>query len=158
MEQSFDPQAVAEARNKAIRNAEYAEFLRTFRWDYFVTGTLKEAVVKDTLLIIMKTWLSPFRDAYAAVGIQRGSILEKYHVHAAIGGIGHGALNSSGYNSPETFLRGTWVRDGHVKIAQFSPGLGGIEYMIAQTDEIEIIGSLVRYKPRHIRGRRYQRR
>lgn len=126
--------------DKKERDKQYAEWLRTFRWDYWSTGTLKEPATPEIMLQIVKTWLVRFPAFYAAVGIQHGPTALKIHAHILVGGIGHGTLAHSVYRSPENFLRGSWVKHGHVDVKQFSPALGGPEYMIAQADDIEIIG------------------
>jgi hypothetical protein len=141
------PKALSEARSAEAFNKQYALWLRTFRWDFWTDGTTTAPVTSDTMLEIVKHWLLPFREAYAVVGLQHGPLTQTIHSHMLIGGIGHG-------NCAETLLRGSWVRDGHVRVEQFSPSLGGVEYLVKQAEEIEILGTPLLYKPRHLRGHR----
>jgi hypothetical protein len=130
---------------------QYALWLRTFRWDFWVTGTLKEPVTSATMLEIVKTWLLPFHQSYAAVTLPLGPFSKTIHSHMLIG---RGADQRRKRRLSDTLLRGSWVRDGHVRVEQFRPSFGGVEYMVAQADDIEILGTPVLYKPRHVRGRR----
>ena len=147
IESTFDWQSVPQELAEARSAEAYALWLRTFRWDFWTVGSTTEPVTSDTMLEIVKTWLLPFREAYAAVGLQHGPLSQTIHSHILIGGIGHAC-------SAETLLRGSWVRDGHVRVASFRPCLGGVEYLIGQAEEMEIIGCPVLYKPRHRRGHR----
>lgn len=135
--------------DKALKQA-YSDWLRTFRWDFFGTGTTKEPVTAYTALRLVRNWLKQYPESYAAVFLQRGPISQTIHVHTLIGGIGRGG-------SAETDLRGSWVRRGNMKIERFHPSLDGVEYMVGQADDIEILGSPMIYKPRHVRGRRGRR-
>src|SRR5688572_12466385 len=146
----FDSQLVRNALIEARRTREFAQWLRTFRWSFFATGTVKQPVTSDTMLNIVKHWLAPFHQSYAAVILPFGPILQTIHSHMLVGGIGHSGL-------AETLPRRSWVREGHVRVEQCHPALDSVEYMVEQADEIEILGSPVLYKPRHLRGRRGRR-
>lgn len=122
----------------------WVTWLRGIRWDYFATGTWTDPVSPPTALRVVRNWLAPLDGVYAAIGVQRGSV-EKYHVHVLIGGLGRHAVE-------ETLLRGSWVRDGHVKIDGYHPALGGVEYLVEQAGHIELIGSPKPFRPRHRGG------
>ena len=70
MEQSFDPQAVAEAQSAKALD-DHTQSARTFRMGLLGNANSSRPVPRNTLLEIVKTWLLPFRDAYAAVENQR---------------------------------------------------------------------------------------
>ena len=117
------------------------------RWSHFVEGTFERPVTAWTALRVARSWLAKCPQSYAAVGVQLGPINLKIHVHLLVGGV-----NAKG----ETLLRGNWVRDGHVKIERFHPSLGGVEYVVRQADQIELLGTPVLYCPRK-RGRKADR-
>ena len=97
-----------------------------------------------TALATVHRWLAKCPDAYAAVGVQRGPVRLATHVHLLIGGV---------QRMSETLLRGSWVKRGHVLIERFTPLEGGVRYIVDQSDDIELIGDPVLYRPRQ-RGRR----
>lgn len=138
----FDQQAVAAAHNAARVMQAWKEWLPSFRWQFWATGTLELPVTASTAMRIVHTWLSPFPDAYAAVGVQRGPASLTHHVHLLIGGVNPLA---------GTLLRGSWVKRGHVLVEAYDPRRGAIPYLVGQADHIELIGSLQRFRPRRRR-------
>jgi hypothetical protein len=52
-----------------------------------------------------------------------------------------------------TRLRRSWVKKGHLLVARYTPTRGAIEYLVAQADEIELVGTPTPYHPRR-RGTR----
>ncbi len=140
----LDTQAVTTHRQPQREFLEaWESWLRSFRWDFFVTGTWEEPVRTDTALHTVQSWLGKHRGAYAAVGLQRGPVSQTIHVHALVGGA---ALS-------ETSLRRSWVRSGHVLVSVYHHSQGGVEYLVRQASSIELIGSPIPYRPR-VRGRR----
>ena len=116
-------------------------WLRTMDWDWFCTPTFKHPVTPAQALGAIERWLRLLPDAYAAVGLQRGPMGDRLHVHAMIGGTGRHPLR-------ETYLRGSWRR-GNLHLDGFHPVKGAVEYLVRQADEIELIG-----QPRPYRLRR----
>jgi len=88
--------------------------------------------------------LRPLPTSYAAVGVQRGPLRERVHVHALVGGIGRHPLR-------ETLLRESWRR-GSIDLKGYSPLKGAVEYLVRQAHEIEIVGSPRSWRPRRQRG------
>ena len=136
-------------RPEALRRKALVEgwesWLRGIRWDYYATGTWTQPVTAATALRVVRNWLSADPQAYAAIGVQRGPALLKYHVHVLVGGLGR-------HRFTETRLRGSWVKFGHLKIDGYHPALGGVEYLVQQADEIELVGSPKPFRPRHRAG------
>lgn len=116
------------------------------RWDYFATGSFENPVTAQTALRVVRNWLDG-HDVYAAVGVQRGPVAERFHVHALVGGCRTRSL--------ETHLRGSWVRHGHMKIDPYRHSMRGVEYMVNQADEIELLGDPRPYERR--KGRNEER-
>ncbi len=143
----FDDKAGTEARERERLRRGWETWLQTFRWDFFVTGTLEQPVTASTLQRVVTKWLAAYPEAYAAVGVQRGPFAKKNHVHLLIGGIRAGGL-------AETHLRGSWVKNGHVKIEGFKGGIGGTRYLVEQADEIELLGSPQPFTPQRKRSGR----
>jgi hypothetical protein len=137
---------------EAQLRAAWVAWLRTFRWDYFATGTWTHPVSAPTARAVVQRWLaacasrdphvrpSRWRDPYAAVGVQRGSV-GKHHVHLLIGGLGR-------HPATAAQLRGAWIKGGHVQVAGYAPQRGAIEYMVRQADDLELLGTPVPYRPR----------
>ena len=119
----------------------WSTWLRTFRWDWFATGTWEHPIGAQAAIDTVGRWLHPLPKAYAAIGVQRGPTSEKYHVHCMIGGTGRHPITA-------TLLRGSWIRSGHLHLVGFSPARGAIEYLCRQATEIELLGQPVVYRPR----------
>src|SRR2546422_2873078 len=111
----------------------WSTWLRTFRWDWFATGTWEHPIGAQTAIDTVVRWLGPLHKAYCAIGVQRGPTAEKFHVHAVIGGTGR-------HRDTATLLRGSWIRSGHMQLVGFSPAKGAIEYLVKQATEIELRG------------------
>jgi hypothetical protein len=135
-------------REHAAVKEAWSKWLRSFRWDYWCSGTWTptHAVTGATALRTVKNWLGRFPESYAAVGLQHGPTSLSVHVHIVVGGVGRKPRLG-------TFLRRSWVKHGDIDLEPFIPSLGGVEYLVGQAVEIELIGSPVSYKPR-TRGRR----
>lgn len=116
-------------------------WLRTFRWDWFVTCAFGHPTSPTRALSAVREWLRPCGPTvYSAVGLQRGPYGDQLHVHALVGGIGRHPLR-------ESFLRETWRR-GSLDLRGYSPAKGGIEYLVRQADAVELLGTPVPYRPR----------
>lgn len=121
-------------------------WLRTIRWDLWASGTFRNSVTDYTALRVVRNWLEKrprnwleqYPELYAAIGIQRGPLAEKFHAHVLIGGTA---------NNPRvaTHLRASWVKDGHMKVEAYRHSKGGAEYAVNQADEIELFGTLQPY-------------
>lgn len=120
--------------------AAWRAWLREMRWAYFATGTVTQPKPPSGLKAIVERWLEPLPKAYAAIGLQRG-FEERYHVHILVGGVRRA-------EPTEAFLRGSWVRHGHVQLDGYRPSLGGVEYLVRQAEEIVWIGDPRPYRPR----------
>ncbi len=119
----------------------WSQWLRTFDWDWFATGTWSRPVGTQAAIDTVARWLQPLPRAYAAIGVQRGPTAEKYHVHAVIGGTGR-------HRDTALQLGGSWIHSGHVQLLGFTPKRGGIEYLVRQATEIELLGQPVLYRAR----------
>jgi hypothetical protein len=83
------------------------------------------------------------------VGMQWGPAAEKLHVHVLVGGVRRTRLT-------ETYLRRSWIKSGHMLVAGYRPCKGGIEYLVRQADEIELIGACPKaYQPNRRGGREH---
>ena len=122
-----------------LRHA-YVAWLATFRWDWWVTLAFGYETTPSAMLRAVEAWLVPLPGAYAAIGIQRGPLGDRLHVHAVVGGTGRHPLR-------ETLIRGSWRR-GSIDLKPYSPSKGGIAYMICQTDCVEILGTPILYRPK----------
>ena len=142
----IDERAITDARHAARVAEAWVTWLRSLRWSHFATGTFERPVNGSTALRVVRSWIGGVTEAYAAVGLQRGPVTLTHHVHLLIGGIHRHGL-------PESHLRGSWVRDGHVRIEPFTPTRGGVEYLVKQAEVIELLGDPQPYRPRR-RGRR----
>ena len=138
----FDQQAIADAQDAARVMQAWKEWLASFRWRLWATGTWERPVTASVAVRIVHTWLSSCPDAYAAVGVQRGPASLTHHVHLLIGGVNPLA---------ETLLRGSWVKHGHVLVETYDPRRSAIPYLVEQADHIELIGCLQRFRPRRRR-------
>lgn len=115
--------------------------LKTFRWDWFATCAFGHPTSPDRAVRAVTEWLRPLGSrTYAAVGLQRGPLGDRLHVHAVIGGTGRHPLR-------ESLLRNGWRR-GSLDLQGYTPRLGGITYLVRQADAIELLGTLVLYRPR----------
>jgi len=135
----------------ALKRAQ-VDWLRTMRWDWFATPTFADPTSPSRALQAVERWLASnaFRDPrvkpslwvepYAAVGLQRGPMGDRLHVHAVIGGTGRRPLR-------ESLLRGSW-RLGDLDLQGYSPARGGIEYLVRQADTVELLGAPLPYRPR----------
>jgi len=133
------------ARERQETEAAWIEWLRSFRWDLFATGTWDRPVTGYMALATVQRWLGRYPAAYAIVGLQRGPVSLTHHVHLLIGGVGRSGV------------RGSWVKRGHMKVEGYHPERGAVEYLVHQAREIELLGSPLSYKLRK-RGRRGKRR
>ena len=77
-----------------LRNA-WVTWLRMMRWDFFATASFRYPVEADRALETVVQWLVAVPEAYAAVGVQRGPIGGRIHVHAVIGGTGRNPTRES---------------------------------------------------------------
>lgn len=129
--------------NLTAEQRGWADWLRTFRWDWWVTGTWATPLGDPlTAVRIATQWLTRAGpSAYAAVGVQRGPLADRLHVHLVVGGTGTRPLMA-------TRLRRSWVKKGHLLVARYTPTRGAIEYLVAQADEIELVGTPQAYHPR----------
>lgn len=143
----FDHGALTDALRAERLAQGWTDWLQSIRWSYWATGTWEKPIVGSTALRIVRTWLAGSPTVYAVVGIQRGPVSLTHHVHVLIGGVGR----RNGL--AETHLRGSWVRHGHMRIEPYCPAKGGVEYLVRQAAEIDLLGSPQPYKPRR-RGRR----
>ena len=110
----------------------YIAWIRTMRLDWFATPSFRHPVTPRTALEAVTTWLHALPRAYAFVGVQRGPLGDRLHVHALVGGVGRHSLT-------EALLRGNWRR-GNIDLVGYSPLKGAVEYVVHQADEIEVIG------------------
>jgi hypothetical protein len=120
----------------------WGKWLGGMHWDVVATGTWEQPVTADASLRVVQRWLSALPGAFAAVGIQRGPHSGTHHVHLLIGGVNPLAI---------TLLRRTWVKHGHARVERFEGGRGAIRYLVAQADEIELIGTPRPFRPRRKR-------
>jgi hypothetical protein len=124
--------------------AVWEGWLRSMDWSYWVTGTFARPHGPAAVTATVKRWLAPLgSQAYAAMGIQYGPTADKLHVHVLVGGIRRTPLTA-------TLLRSSWVRSGHVQVDGYRPCKGGVEYLVRQADDIELLGA----RPEHYRPRR----
>jgi hypothetical protein len=146
---AFDPVAYVRAKEARRVKVETAAWLRGFWWDCFATATWESQISFSSALSIVSRWVSARPGAYAVAGVQSGPSLLKVHAHVLIGGLGRG-------RDGEAALRASWVTKGHVRVEAFRASMGGVEYLVDQAEDWQIIGSLMRYRPR-ARGRRGKR-
>ena len=121
-------------------NAAWTAWLRTFRYDWWATPAFGHPTSAAAMLRAVTAWLQPFPKAYAVVGVQRGPLGNRLHLHGLLGGIGR-------HPDTERMLRDAW-RHGNLSIVGFSPRRGALDYIVHQATEIEIIGQPVIYRPR----------
>jgi len=74
------------------------------------------------------------------VGVQRGPLGDRLHVHAVVGGIGRHPLRAD-------FLRRSWRR-GNIVLDGYAPAAASLSTWFAKAGEIEIIGAPGRLPPR----------
>ncbi len=120
--------------------AAWIAWLRTMDWDWFATCAFGHATSPYAALQAVTAWLRPLPRAYGAVGIQRGPLCDRLHVHAMIGGTSRKSL-------VETLLRESWRR-ASIQLSPYSPLKGAVEYVVRQAEEIEIIGTPRVFRPR----------
>lgn len=123
------------------------DWLKLYRWLWFIAGTFMRHVGCFTAMDVARTWLKPYPDAYAFVGLQQGPHTDgKIHVHALVGGTG------PDHRVVATNLRRTWVKNGNVWVDAFTPTLPGVRYIVDQYEDYDILGQMMLYQPRK-RGR-----
>jgi hypothetical protein len=109
-------------------------------WDWWTSPSFRYPVTPHHAVDAVTHWLRSLPKAYCALGLQHGPCGDRLHVHCMIGGTGR-------RRDTEFVLRGSWRR-GNLDLKAFHPALGGIEYMVRQADEIELLGQPVLYRPR----------
>src|SRR6266513_2362530 len=129
--------------DQAVR-AAWVRWCRAMRWDVFATPAVGHLTSEAAILRAVERWLRPFPAAYAVVGLQRGPAGGWLHPHALVGGIGRAPLRLA-------FLRDSW-RHGSVHLDGYTPRKGAVEYVVAQADRLEILGTPRRYRPRRTAG------
>jgi hypothetical protein len=137
----IDPRAVGDAESAELAQG-WKDWLRSFRREFWATGTWERPVTASTAMRMVNAWLSVCPAAYAAVGVQRGPGSMTHHVHLMLGG----ADRLTG-----TRLRQSWVKHGHVRVDRYDPRRDAIGYLVDQADEIALIGSPQRFRPRRTR-------
>jgi hypothetical protein len=130
--------------------AAWERWLREIHWAYWVTGTFARPHGPAAATATVERWLAPLSPGvYAAIGIQWGPTAERLHVHMLVGGIRRRPLTA-------TALRGRWIKSGHVQVEGYRPCKGGVEYLVRQADEIELIGTQPKpYRPNRRGGREH---
>ena len=131
----------------AGQNAAWVEWLRSMRWDYFATLAFGRDTSAGAALRAATAWLAPVpakyggqrKAPYAAVGVQRGPLGDRLHVHALVGGVGRHPLTA-------TLLQGSWRR-GSIDLKPYSPLKGAVEYVVRQASEIELLGDPIAWRP-----------
>lgn len=112
----------------------HAAWLRTMDWKYVATGTWANPISEAAALAAVTRWLAFSPTGYAAVGLQRGPIAKRLHVHMLIGGVKREPLTAK-------LLSSSWVKSGHVLVEGYHPARGFVEYLVDQADEVEVIGA-----------------
>lgn len=144
----FDPAGQREASRLMAVGEGWVMWLQTIRWDWWTSPSFRNEPSQAAAVRAVQQWLSPFPNAYAALGLQRGPIGHRLHLHVLIGGTGRRPL-------VKTLLRGSWRR-GDLTLQGYRPSQGGVTYLVRQADEIELLGAPQTYRPRK-RGGRKQR-
>lgn len=123
---------------------DLANWLEGFRWDFWATPTFRYPKNHQGALAAVEQWLVPFQPhVYAAVAYERGSLGDRLHVHAVIGGIGRHPLR-------RTLLRQSW-RVGLIEVKLYNPKMGGIRYMLDEADNpdtLQILGDPLPFRKR----------
>ena len=125
-------------RERRRQAAEWIAWLRTMDWDFFATPSFRYPVSPRHALDAVTAWLAALPRSYAAIGLQRGPLGDRLHVHAMIGGTGRRPR-------VETLLQASWRR-GNIHLVGYAPAKGAIEYLCRQADEIELLGTPVAYR------------
>lgn len=131
----------------------WADWLRSFRWDYWTTMTFRNDVSEGYARHAVTCWLEKQPPGvYAAVAYERGDLGGRTHAHALVGGIGRHALC-------ETHLLRSW-RQGNARVDQYRPGLdprgtcrGLGWYVAAYPDSLELVGTPLKWRARKRAGR-----
>lgn len=139
----------------------YSDWLRTRKWDYWVTANFHMALSESTAMRHVREWLDALQRArdcvyrttegqrvYAAVALERGPNGNHVHVHALVGGLG-------GHPAIPPQLSALW-RWGHVLSSRYdaeqdprgAPKSGACAYLVKHPDSITLIGKLQKYRPR----------
>jgi hypothetical protein len=92
----LDDKERIEAQERKRLCRAWVSWLQTFRWDFFVTGTVEKPVTASTAIRLATKWLADYPDAYAVIGLQRGPFARKNHLHLLVGGVGAGGLAETG--------------------------------------------------------------
>jgi len=127
-------------RDRRREDAAWIAWLRRFDWDWFATPSFRYPVSPRHALDAVTAWLATVPGSYGVIGLQRGSWGDRCHVHGLFGGTGRRPI-------VRNLLHGAWRR-GNLDLQAFHPGKGAIEYVVAQANEIELIGTPVPYRPR----------
>jgi hypothetical protein len=126
----------------------WADWLRTFKWDWWVTPTFRRAVTGAGAGELVRGWLGQQRaDAYAVMAVERGAVNDRTHAHVLLGGVGaHPQLRLR--------LERAWYY-GHILVQPYAPRLdppgtrtGACYYLVKDPEAVEVLGRLRRWRPR----------
>lgn len=130
--------------------AAWADWLRTKKWDYWLTGTLALPPSEATAEQVARAYLAGLGvdGVYAAVAVECGGLNGRPHVHMLIGGLGA---------HPDWLLRlRRWWLWGDLRLAKYDPGLdprgapktGACAYLSKHPEQIQVWGTLRKWRPR----------
>lgn len=143
----------------ADAQAEWAEWLRTKKWDYWVTGVFQYQVSEAMARMRVREWLADaqrIRDqvyglanqVYAVATIEWGDMHGGIHAHLLVGGLG-------GHPQIPAPLVRAWpwgnllmLRYDAEKDPRGHPRGGASAYIVKHLESVEIIGRLQKYRPR----------
>lgn len=143
-----------------IRDA-WAAWLRQMRWDVWFTGTFRVPRTEATAQELFTHYLARLNSVrqqqygttakrpdriYAALAIERGPHDGRVHVHAVIGGLGrHPVVLRAAVTE--------WAMHGHAVAPPYDPTGGAVQYMCKHPEEVMVLGTLRKWRPRR-RGQR----
>lgn len=136
--------------DESLAAATWAEWLKTKKWDYWMTGTLAGAPSEATADRVARSYLAGLGvdRVYAAVAVECGGLNGRPHVHMLIGGLG-------AHPDWQTRLRRWWLW-GDLQLDKYDPAkdpkgkphAGASAYLSKHPDRIEIVGTLRKWRPR----------
>lgn len=145
----------------------WAEWLRLYRWDVWFTGTFRTPMSAAGAQGVFAQYMRALNRArheqygevarredrvYAAMALERGPHDGRVHVHALIGGLGrHPAVLSAS--------RQAWAPYGDVWAPPYDPRLdvrgtpyGAARYLCKHPEAVQVVGQLIKYRPRRKAG------
>jgi hypothetical protein len=147
-----DLSAPGETRAHLVKN--WGDFLSTIHWQFFATATFARPVSAAYSLYAARQWVESLSEsAYAFIGHERGTIGERVHCHALLGGV-FSRPRRDGHPTDRLLaterVRLAWTH-GDIQVDAYDPRRAAALYIAKCPDDADVIGNWQRHQPRRLR-------